>query len=119
MRILVVDDSATMRRIIENNLRTSGFEDIVQASNGLEALSSMAGVELVLTDWNMPVMDGLSLVKELRGNPAFGSVPIVMVTTEGAKDEVIEALKQGVNDYIVKPFTKQTLLEKIEKVLKG
>lgn len=119
MKILVVDDSATMRRIIENNLKSSGYEDVVQASNGLEALSSMAGVDLVLTDWNMPVMDGLSLVKEIRSNPAFSNVPIVMVTTEGAKEEVIEALKQGVNDYIVKPFTKVTLMEKVEKVING
>jgi len=119
MKVLVVDDSATMRRIIENNLKSAGYEDVIQASNGLEALSSMAGVELVLTDWNMPVMDGLSLVKEIRSNPAFSSVPIVMITTEGAKEEVIEALKQGVNDYIVKPFTKVTLMEKIEKVING
>lgn len=119
MKILVVDDSATMRRIIENNLKASGYEDIVQASNGVEALSSMAGVDLVLTDWNMPVMDGLSLVKEIRGNSQFANVPIVMVTTEGAKDEVVEALKEGVNDYIVKPFTKQTLVEKVEKIING
>ena len=119
MKVLVVDDSATMRRIIENNLKAAGYEDVVQAGNGLEALSSMAGVDLVLTDWNMPVMDGLSLVKEIRKNSAFANVPIVMVTTEGAQEEVIEALKQGVNDYIVKPFSKQTMLEKIEKVIKG
>jgi len=119
MKILVVDDSATMRRIVENNLKTSGFEDIVQATNGVEALANMAGIELVLTDWNMPVMDGLSLVKEIRSNPTFANVPIVMITTEGAKEEVIQALKEGVNDYIVKPFTKQVLLEKIEKVLEG
>lgn len=119
MKVLVVDDSATMRRIIVNNLQAAGYEDIVQAGNGLEALSNMAGVEMILTDWNMPVMDGLSLVKEIRKNPAFGNVPIVMVTTEGAQEEVIEALKQGVNDYIVKPFSKQTLIEKVEKVING
>ncbi len=116
MKILVVDDSATMRRIIVNNLKAAGYEDVVQAANGVEGLNSMAGIELVLTDWNMPVMDGLSFVKELRKNPAFGSVPIIMVTTEGAKEEVIEALKQGVNDYVVKPFTKQLIIEKIESV---
>ncbi len=119
MKILVVDDSATMRRIIENNLKTSGIEDVVQAGNGVEALANMAGVDLVLTDWNMPVMDGLSLVKEIRGNPTFANVPIIMITTEGAKEEVIEALKEGVNDYIVKPFTKQVLLEKVVKVTQG
>lgn len=119
MRILVVDDSATMRRIIVNNLNTAGYEDVVQAGNGVEGLAAMAGVELILTDWNMPVMDGLSFVKEIRGNSAFSGVPIIMVTTEGAKEEVIEALKQGVNDYMVKPFTKQTLIEKVEKVIGG
>jgi two-component system chemotaxis response regulator CheY len=117
MKILVVDDSATMRRIIINNLKAAGYEDLVEASNGVEGLSNMAGVELVLTDWNMPVMDGLSFVKEIRKNPAFGNVPIIMVTTEGAKEEVVEALKQGVNDYVVKPFTKQVILEKIENVI--
>ncbi len=116
-KVLVVDDSATMRRIIVNNLKASGYEDVVEASNGVEALSNMAGVDIVLTDWNMPVMDGLSLVKEIRGNSSFSGVPIIMVTTEGAKGEVIEALKQGVNDYIVKPFTKQVIIEKVEKVL--
>ncbi len=117
MRILVVDDSITMRRIIVNNLKSSGYEDIVEAGNGVEALGKMNNVKLVLTDWNMPVMDGLSLVKEIRQNSVFGSVPIVMVTTEGAKGEVLSALKEGVNDYIVKPFTKATLLEKVETFL--
>ncbi len=119
MRILVVDDSITMRRIISNNLAQAGYEDVVQAGNGVEALSQMNGVNLVLTDWNMPVMDGLTLVKEIRANATFGNVPIVMITTEGAKDEVMEALKNGVNDYIVKPFTKQILLEKVNGILNG
>ncbi|MCB2210809.1 response regulator [bacterium] len=117
MKILVVDDSATMRRIIINHLKQAGYSDIVEASNGVEALSRMSGIELVLTDWNMPVMDGLSLVKEIRHNPNFSSVPIIMITTEGAKEEVLEALRNGVNDYIVKPFTKQIILEKIEAVV--
>ena len=119
MRVLVVDDSITMRRIITNNLKASGYDDVVEAGHGVEALGNMNGVELVLTDWNMPVMDGLSLVKEIRSNPTFGSVPIIMITTEGVKSEVLEALKEGVNDYIVKPFTKSTLIEKIEAVLEG
>ncbi len=114
MKILVVDDSITMRRIILNNLKASGYSDLAEAGNGVEALSLMNGVDLVLTDWNMPVMDGLTLVKEIRSNPTFGSVPIIMITTEGAKDEVLTALKEGVNDYIVKPFTKSVLVEKVE-----
>ncbi len=119
MRILVVDDSITMRRIIVNNLNSAGYDDVVEAGNGVEAMAAMNGVELVLTDWNMPVMDGLSLVKEIRANPTFGSVPIVMITTEGAKTEVLEALKSGVNDYVVKPFSKSILLEKVESVMGG
>ncbi|MBD3166850.1 response regulator [bacterium] len=119
MRILVVDDSITMRRIIVNNLKSAGFTDVVQAANGVEALSQMNGVELVLTDWNMPVMDGLTLVKEIRASAAFGNVPIVMITTEGAREEVLEALRSGVNDYIVKPFPKQVLIEKVQSMSRG
>lgn len=118
MKILVVDDSITMRRIIINNLKSAGFTDFVEAGNGVEALNNMTGVDLVLTDWNMPVMDGLTLVKEIRGSSALAHLPIVMITTEGAKEEVVEALKQGVNDYVVKPFTKQILVEKIRGMIK-
>jgi two-component system, chemotaxis family, chemotaxis protein CheY len=117
MKILVVDDSATMRRIIINHLKMAGFEDVAEAANGVEALGRMSGIELLLTDWNMPVMDGLSLVKEVRKDPNFSTVPIIMITTEGAKAEVLEALRNGVNDYIVKPFSKQIILEKIESVM--
>jgi len=117
MKILVVDDSATMRRIIVNHLKMAGYEDVAEAANGVEALSRMSGVGLLLTDWNMPVMDGLSLVKEVRQNPNFEDVPIIMITTEGAKAEVLEALRIGVNDYIIKPFSKQLILEKIAGVM--
>jgi two-component system chemotaxis response regulator CheY len=117
MKILVVDDSATMRRIIMKHLNDAGYTGTVEAENGLEAISRMEGVELVLTDWNMPVMDGMSLVKELRQNPAYSRVPIVMITSIGARKEVVEALKQGVNNYIVKPFTPSILIEKIKSVI--
>ncbi len=117
MKILVVDDSVTMRRIIVNNLKTAGYEDVVEAGNGVEAISNMSGIELVLTDWNMPVMDGLTLVKEIRGNTQTAKLPIIMITTEGAREEVLEALKHGVNDYVVKPFTKQVLMQKIDGVI--
>ncbi|MBZ0265193.1 response regulator [bacterium] len=117
MKILVVDDSITMRRIIVNHLKQGGYNNVIEAGNGVEAISHMAGVDLLLTDWNMPVMDGLTLVKEIRKSPTFSSVPIIMITTEGAKAEVLEALKNGVNDYIVKPFSKGTLAEKIQKVM--
>ena len=114
MKILVVDDSTTMRRIITKNLIRAGFKNVVEAGNGAEALSNMEEVELILTDWNMPVMDGLTFVIEVRNSPVYAEIPIIMITTEGAQKEVIEALKQGVNDYIVKPFTPKTLIEKIK-----
>jgi two-component system, chemotaxis family, chemotaxis protein CheY len=117
MKIMVVDDSSIMRRIINTNLRAAGFTDIIEATNGAEAIQSLAGVNLVLTDWNMPVMNGLSLVKEIRKQPEHSGLPIIMVTTEGAKTEVMEALRQGVNNYIVKPFTPETLIEKVNATL--
>jgi two-component system chemotaxis response regulator CheY len=117
MRILVVDDSTTMRRIVSNSLRAAGFADIVEAGDGRQALETLADVGMVLTDWNMPVMDGLSLVRSLRANPATARLPVIMVTSEGAREEVMEALSAGVNDYIVKPFTKEILAEKVRLVL--
>jgi two-component system chemotaxis response regulator CheY len=118
MRILVVDDSTTMRRIISNSLRAAGYEDIVEAGDGQQALETMDGVNMLLTDWNMPNMDGLTLVKAVRSNSAWASLPIIMVTSEGARDEVMEALAAGVNDYIVKPFTKDVLADKVKSMLK-
>ena len=117
MKILVVDDSAIMRRIISNSLKSVGFNDIIEAGNGAEAIESIEGVNLVLTDWNMPVMDGLTLVKEIRKRTELATLPIIMVTTEGAKTEVIEALKNGVNNYMVKPFTPEVLVEKVKATL--
>lgn len=117
MKILTVDDSSTMRRIIKNTLSRIGYEDVVEANDGVDGLSKMTGIELVLTDWNMPEMDGLTFVKTLRANPQYNKIPIIMVTTEAAKKEILEAIKSGVTDYIVKPFTPETLKEKIEKVI--
>lgn len=117
MKVLVVDDSAIMRRIISNSLKAAGFSNIVEANNGAEGLESLDGIELILTDWNMPVMDGLTFVKEVRKNGQYSKTPIVMITTEGAKAEVMEALKNGVNNYIVKPFTPETLLEKVKSTI--
>lgn len=119
MKILTVDDSSTMRRIIKNTLSRLGYLDVVEAEHGIDALAKMAGVELVLTDWNMPEMDGLTFVKALRGNASYADLPIIMVTTEAAKKEILEAIKAGVTDYVVKPFTPETLKEKIQKVLGG
>lgn len=119
MKILTVDDSSTMRRIIKNTLNRIGYEDVIEAEHGIDGLSKMAGVELVLTDWNMPEMDGLAFVKALRSNPRFKDIPVIMVTTEAAKKEILEAIKAGVTDYVVKPFTPDTLKDKIQKVLGG
>jgi two-component system, chemotaxis family, chemotaxis protein CheY len=114
MNILVIDDSATMRRIIIKALNTIGYTDITEAENGEDAIAKIDGMDLVLTDWNMPVMDGLTMVKEIRSRADLANLPIIMVTSQAAKKEVIEALKNGVNDYIVKPFTPATLIEKVQ-----
>jgi two-component system chemotaxis response regulator CheY len=120
MKILVVDDSSTMRRIIVNTLARLGYKDVVQAADGVEAWDALQANEdigVVITDWNMPNMNGLELVKKIRAQDKYKLMPIIMVTTEGGKKEVIIALKAGVNNYIVKPFTPQVLKEKLEGVL--
>jgi two-component system chemotaxis response regulator CheY len=120
MKILVVDDSSTMRRIIMNTLKSLGYEDIIQAADGVEAweaLQQNPDIGLVMTDWNMPNMNGLELVKKIRADERYKNLPIIMVTTEGGKKEVITALKAGVNNYIVKPFNKQILQKKLEEVI--
>lgn len=122
MKLLVVDDSSTMRRIIKNTLERLGHTDILEAEHGLEAwdlLSQNDDVKVVITDWNMPEMNGLELVEKIRAEQKYEDMPIIMVTTEGGKAEVITALKSGVNNYIVKPFTPQVLKEKLEDVLGG
>ena len=120
MRLLVVDDSSTMRRIIRNTLERLGHTDVVEAEHGVEAwekLSVDESIKVVITDWNMPEMNGLDLVKKIRAEKKYEDMPIIMVTTEGGKAEVITALKAGVNNYIVKPFTPQVLKEKLEDML--
>lgn len=120
MKLLVVDDSSTMRRIIKNTLSRLGYNDVLEGENGVEGwnhLDSDPNIGVLITDWNMPEMNGLELVKKVRADPRFKDMPIIMVTTEGGKAEVITALKAGVNNYIVKPFTPQVLKEKLEAVL--
>lgn len=121
LKILAVDDSATMRRIIVNTLKRAEFEDVIEATDGKDALAKLASenINFIITDWNMPEMDGLALVKAVRSDPAMKDIPILMVTTRSVKDDIIEAMKAGVNNYIVKPFTPQTLKEKIDKILGG
>ena len=119
MRILVVDDSSTMRRIIANTLKKIGCEDVVEAGNGAEGLQKMGtgGIDFVVTDWNMPVMNGLEFVRELRGLAASAKVPVLMVTTNAESTDIAGAKEAGVNDYVVKPFTAETLKEKMSALL--
>ncbi len=117
MKILIVDDSSTMRRIIINTLGRIGYSDVVEAEHGKAGLEKLklGGVEMIITDWNMPEMDGLEFVQTVRGQNA--SIPILMVTTNAAKEDIVQALQAGVNNYVVKPFTPDTLKEKIESLL--
>ena len=117
MKILLVDDSRTIRNIQKNTLASMGHTDILEAADGLLALEvlSQETPDLILVDWNMPNMDGITLVKKIRETDK--RIPIMMCTTEAEKSRVIEAIKAGVNNYVVKPFTADTLSEKIEQTL--
>lgn len=119
MKILVVDDSSTMRRIIINMLTKIGGHEIVEAGNGREGIDKVqtGGIEFILTDWHMPEMNGLEFVRAVRETPGMERVPILMVTSNAVSDEVMEAVKAGVNGYVVKPFQPETLRAKIESVL--
>jgi len=120
LKLLVVDDSSTMRRIIKNTLARLGYKDVLEGADGVEGwnvLDSNPEIDMLITDWNMPEMNGLELVKKVRADSRFTDLPIIMVTTEGGKAEVITALKAGVNNYIVKPFTPQVLKEKLGAVM--
>ncbi|MFZ0450494.1 MAG: response regulator [Desulfatiglandaceae bacterium] len=119
IKVLIVDDFATMRRIVKGVLKQLGFSNIVEAEDGSAALSELKKdpVGLIVSDWNMPKMSGLDLLKAVRGNASLKDIPFVMVTAEGQKENVIEAVKAGVNNYIMKPFTPETFSEKLEKVL--
>jgi len=119
MRFLVVDDSTTMRRIIINTLNKLGYTEIVEAGNGREGIDrvSEGPVDLIITDWNMPEMNGIDFVRSLRAMEGKQHVPVLMVTTNAAKDDIVEALRAGVNNYVVKPFTPDTIKEKIDAVM--
>lgn len=118
LRILTVDDNPTMRRIILNTLRRVGYSDIIEASNGKDAMAKLQveKIDFVITDWDMPEMDGLELVSNIRKSDQFKSLPVIMISTRSVKEDIIEALKTGVNSYIVKPFTPDTLKEKIDMI---
>jgi len=118
IKILVVDDMATMRRIIKGLLEQLGFKNIDEAEDGKVALQKLKSskYDFVVTDWNMPNMTGLELVQEIRKDPELKHLPVLMVTAEAKKENVLMAIKAGVNNYIVKPFTAEVLKEKIEKI---
>ena len=120
MKVLVVDDFATMRKIVRNILKQIGFEDITEAEDGNAALRVLKNekIGLVVTDWNMPNMSGLELLQEIRRDGQTQNTPVLMVTAEGLKENVMEAVKAGVNNYVVKPFTAEVLQEKIESIFK-
>ena len=120
LKFLIVDDSLTMRRIVANSLKNLGYEVFVEAGDGREALSKLASddaINFVITDWNMPGLSGLDLIKAIRSNDKLCKLPVLMVTTRGVKEDIVEALNAKVNNYIVKPFTPQILKEKISAIL--
>lgn len=120
MKILVVDDMSTMRRIIKNILKQLGFANVEEAENGQEALAKMHADRFgfVVSDWNMPVMNGIELLKAIRADEALKETPVLMVTAEAQKDNIVEAVQAGVSNYVVKPFTLEVLQEKMNKIFK-
>jgi two-component system chemotaxis response regulator CheY len=120
IKILIVDDFATMRKIIKNILIQLGFKDVLEADDGTTALELLKKqkVDLIIADWNMPKMSGIELLKAIRSNENLKNIKFIMVTAEAQKESVIEAIKHRVNQYVVKPFTPETLKEKLEKVFR-
>ncbi len=118
MKILIVDDFSTMRRIVKNLLRDLGFNNTSEADDGLTALPMLKNgdFDFVVTDWNMPGMQGIDLLKNIRADDNLKHLPVLMITAEAKREQIIEAAQAGVNGYIVKPFTAGTLKEKLDKV---
>ncbi len=118
MKILIVDDFATMRRIMKNILKQIGFTNIVEADDGTTALEELKKnkVDLIVSDWNMPKMTGLELLKAVRASDDLKEIPFLMVTAEAQKQNVIDAVQAGVSNYVVKPFTAEAITEKLEKI---
>jgi two-component system chemotaxis response regulator CheY len=122
MKFLIVDDFPTMRRIIKTLLKQNGYSNFVEAEDGEKAyrvLQSQPDIEFIVSDWNMPNMTGLEFLKTVRADPKFKNLPFLMVTAEAEKENIIEAVKSGVSNYIVKPFTGATLKEKMAKVFQN
>ena len=119
MKILVVDDFPTMRRIVKTLLRQNGYSDFIEAEDGEKAyalLESTPGIEFIVSDWNMPNMTGIEFLKTVRADDRFKHLPFLMVTAEAEKENIMEAVKSGVSNYVVKPFTGQTLAAKLAKI---
>jgi len=118
MKVLVVDDFSTMRRIVKNLLRDLGFTNIQEADDGSTALPMLQGgdFDFVVTDWNMPGMQGIDLLKAIRADSSLAHIPVLLITAEAKKEQIIMAAQAGVNGYIVKPFTAGTLKTKIDKI---
>lgn len=119
MKVLVVDDFATMRRIIKNILRQIGFTNIIEADDGTtawETLNKDDSIQFIVSDWNMPQMTGIELLRKVRGSEEFADIPFLMVTAEAQQENIIEAVQAKVSNYIVKPFTPDTLGQKINKI---
>ncbi len=121
VKILVVDDFATMRKVVRNLLKQGGYDDIVEAEDGAMAFKTLKSqkIDVVVSDWNMPNMSGLELLKAVRADAELAKTPFLMVTAEALQDNVVAAVKAGVNNYIVKPFTAEVLNEKIKKLVEG
>ncbi len=118
IKVLVVDDMSTMRRIVKNVLKQIGYTDMAEAENGEDALKKLrvGGYGLVVSDWNMPVMTGIELLRAIRADPELKHLPVLMVTAEAQKENIMEAVQAGVNNYVVKPFTAEALQEKLNKI---
>jgi len=119
LKILVVDDFQSMRRIVVNILKQLGYKNIDEAEDGRQALAKLqsGGYGFLVTDWNMPNMDGLTLLQSIRSDPALKALPVLMLTAEAEKAKVVSAIQAGVNNYIVKPFTAENFQDKMEKIL--
>jgi two-component system, chemotaxis family, chemotaxis protein CheY len=119
MKFLVVDDYSTMRRIIKNLLHELGYANVTEADDGATALPMLkaGGYDFLITDWNMPGMAGLDLLKAVRADDALKKMPVLMLTAEAKREQIVEAAQAGVNGYVIKPFTAATLKEKIDKIL--
>lgn len=120
MKIMVVDDMSTMRRIVRNVLKQIGFTNVEEAENGKEALDKLKAESygFVVSDWNMPVMTGIDMLRAIRADGALKDIPVLMVTAEAQKENIVEAVQAGVSNYIVKPFTAEALQEKMGKIFK-